>query len=201
MNKEELLKLLREANITSADLAEIETELPYVNVSTNTTRYECHDCKIKFASSTKKRKCPSCKSKNITLEVEEIVELEEKKEEKPYIHKTGINLNKNSSKGNINTSNNEESDKKFTKIEQINLKKLKKIEKVDSGVRLQSDQDFDSKVKFNKTPRDRSQFKLIKIRCNGPCGSIKEVNPAYIQGRSKDVWECDECLLSKKSQR
>lgn len=198
MNKEELLKLLREANITSADLAEIENQ-------TKTHRYECNDCKVKFASSTKKRKCPSCKSKNITLEVEEIaeiVELEEKKEEKPYIHKTGINLNKNTTRGNTTTNNsNEEEEKKFTRFEEVNLKKLKKIEKVDSGVRLQSDQDFDSKVKFNKTPRDRSQFKLIKIRCNGPCGSIKEVNPAYIQGRSKDVWECDECLLSKKSQR
>lgn len=198
MNKDELLKLLREANITSADLAEIEQETK--QSKSNNHKYECNDCKVKFASNTKKRKCPSCKSNNLSLlETKTERKKETQTEEKSYIHKTGLNI-KNLGQSQESSNNNDE-EKKFTRSEQINLKKLKNIKKIDTGVKLKNDQDFDSKVVFNKTPRDRQQFKLIKIRCNGQCGEIKEVNPAYIRGRSKTTWECDKCLLSKKSQR
>lgn len=170
MKKAEILKLLQEANLTVEDLLQEE------NI------YHCSDCKHEFSATTKKRKCPNCKSTNISIVNQKITKQTTKPKTEPdFIIQTG------------GIKNAKSDGKKQTRTEAFQPKKIKHLKL--SGAKDDT-VEFDSKVKFNKTPRIRAPFKPTKIKCYN-CKEVKEINPANLLGKDRDTWECQECLIKK----
>jgi Zn finger protein HypA/HybF involved in hydrogenase expression len=167
MKKAEILKLLKEANLTVEDLLQEE------NI------YSCADCKQSFSSETKKRKCPHCKSKNISGQTK-ITQQVAVKNEPDFIHQTG-------------GLKNIQSGKKQARTEAFQPKRTKHLK---LGGSKEDTLEFDAKVKFTKTPRIRPPFKPTKIKCS-TCNEVKEINPANLLGKDRDTWECQECLIKR----
>ena len=177
MKKSELLKLLKEANVTATDLTELANK-----IEPNTNKYfKCNSCNLKFQSIKQVRKCVSCKSKdfkNITEEDFITVEHTNKNTLDKTVHNTKL---QQVTQGKRQT--------RAVPIGQI------KTQFFDDGTHHSEDTKFDKQTRNQpKVPRIRARFQLVKIKC-ATCNTTIEVNPAYIT--KNEGWECQLCLLSK----
>lgn len=157
-------------------------------------KFKCNECKSLLNTTKKIRKCPLCKSKSISLIVEEVPVIETQSSAPSESETTQDNGFITTIKRN-DTNPVDNNGKRACKVQQVNVKQIKEtpnlFESLDDLKNAFADEteSFTKKVKFSVQPRGLRKFEFKQLTCN-TCHRTFNINPAF----AKEDWKCDNCI-------